>query len=553
MIINPGNYLVFGRTGCGKSSFINSLAQADLAPIDNFKVCTKELTKYNFEGPLGNYQITDIPGFCEDENQETDKNYLNMAEKWLKKDENNHILFFCKFFDTRIRTEDHLICEYLAYLLKTFRDKNIQISLIASFADFNKSKLDFERGFRITRLRYLILIDYYCGLHYSKIKDFKKLNDLVDKYGYNPKELDDYLYEDNLNLFNGFFNSYAINNLLGIYKSQWNEINITPKEGFKFMFYSDTFDSNRSFLTNHEIFEDILGLKIEDILNWLGVRRETRRFYEYKEDPKPFLKYVEITNLILNLSKSSTLKSFREGASKEKYRNISSRGSNSKKINSENFSNNSYSIDQEKYLIQTEKQLKELTKLFDEQTNKNEAYNEILTNPDILAEYTIKFFGEDGPYSVKTFKNEKYICSKEIATSYFLKKQNEEESNYDLNKNDSKSASILIVEPHPILRKVLLERIRQDGHIAAAVGSETEAIDLSKEKPPDLLVSAEILEKNTAMTLAEQLGCYVIVLTARSGVEAIVNLLDEGADDVLRKPFALEELAARCRKIINEI
>ena len=76
-------------------------------------------------------------------------------------------------------------------------------------------------------------------------------------------------------------------------------------------------------------------------------------------------------------------------------------------------------------------------------------------------------------------------------------------------------------------------------------------MDLCREQSPDLLVSAEILEQNTAMRLAQQLGCSVIVLTARSGVEALVNLLDEGADDVLRKPFGLEELAARCRTLLK--
>ena len=87
---------------------------------------------------------------------------------------------------------------------------------------------------------------------------------------------------------------------------------------------------------------------------------------------------------------------------------------------------------------------------------------------------------------------------------------------------------VLVVEPHPTLRTVLVQRLRQDGHLAAAVGSASEAIDLCREQSPDLLVSAEILEQNTAMRLAHQLGCAVIVLTARSGVEALVNLLDEG-------------------------
>ena len=110
---------------------------------------------------------------------------------------------------------------------------------------------------------------------------------------------------------------------------------------------------------------------------------------------------------------------------------------------------------------------------------------------------------------------------------------------------------VLVVEPHPTLRTVLVQRLRQDGHLAAAVGSAAEAVDLCREQSPDLLVSAEILEQNTAMRLAQQLGSSVIVLTARSGVEALVNLLDEGADDVLRKPFGLEELAARCRTLLK--
>ena len=112
-------------------------------------------------------------------------------------------------------------------------------------------------------------------------------------------------------------------------------------------------------------------------------------------------------------------------------------------------------------------------------------------------------------------------------------------------------SKILVVEPHPTLRTVLVQRLRQDGHLAAAVASADEAIDLCRDQSPDLLVSAELLEQNSALRLAQQLGCSVIVLTARSGVEPLVGLLDEGADDVMRKPFGLEELAARCRTLLK--
>jgi two-component system OmpR family response regulator len=106
---------------------------------------------------------------------------------------------------------------------------------------------------------------------------------------------------------------------------------------------------------------------------------------------------------------------------------------------------------------------------------------------------------------------------------------------------------VLVVDPHATLRTVLAQRLRQDGHLAAAVGSAREAIELCHDQSPDLLVSAELLEETSALRLAAQLHCPVMVLTARTGSEPMVALLDGGADDVLRKPFGLEELAARCR------
>ncbi|BEV36458.1 response regulator transcription factor [Synechococcus sp. M16CYN] len=110
---------------------------------------------------------------------------------------------------------------------------------------------------------------------------------------------------------------------------------------------------------------------------------------------------------------------------------------------------------------------------------------------------------------------------------------------------------VLVVEPHPTLRTVLVQRLRQDGHLTAAVGRAAEALDVCQEQSPDLLVSAEILEQGSALRLAGQLRCPVIVLTARSGADPVIGLLDDGADDVLRKPFGLEELAARCRTLLK--
>ena len=50
--------------------------------------------------------------------------------------------------------------------------------------------------------------------------------------------------------------------------------------------------------------------------------------------------------------------------------------------------------------------------------------------------------------------------------------------NTQLPSTSQSPSRVLVVEPHPTLRTVLVQRLRQDGHLAAAVGSAAEAIDL---------------------------------------------------------------------------
>ena len=64
---------------------------------------------------------------------------------------------------------------------------------------------------------------------------------------------------------------------------------------------------------------------------------------------------------------------------------------------------------------------------------------------------------------------------------------------------------VLVVDPHATLRTVLAQRLRQDGHLAAAVATAREALDICQEQSPDLLVSAELLEETSALRLAAQL------------------------------------------------
>jgi len=61
---------------------------------------------------------------------------------------------------------------------------------------------------------------------------------------------------------------------------------------------------------------------------------------------------------------------------------------------------NDYACQIEDALIQTNQQLIQAVNLLQELSAEHKAYETILTDPDVLADYTCEFFGENGPYPV---------------------------------------------------------------------------------------------------------------------------------------------------------
>ena len=61
---------------------------------------------------------------------------------------------------------------------------------------------------------------------------------------------------------------------------------------------------------------------------------------------------------------------------------------------------NNYACQIEDSLVTTNGQLQEATGLLQELVNEHKAYEQILTNPDTLADYTCEFFGPEGPHPV---------------------------------------------------------------------------------------------------------------------------------------------------------
>ena len=62
---------------------------------------------------------------------------------------------------------------------------------------------------------------------------------------------------------------------------------------------------------------------------------------------------------------------------------------------------NNYAVQVEDALITTNNQLQEAVGLLKEMSEEHKAYETILTDPDVLADYTCEFYGPNGPYPVE--------------------------------------------------------------------------------------------------------------------------------------------------------
>ena len=115
---------------------------------------------------------------------------------------------------------------------------------------------------------------------------------------------------------------------------------------------------------------------------------------------------------------------------------------------------------------------------------------------------------------------------------------------------------ILIVEDACDLADAIARRLRKLGHAVDTAEDGEEADELLRREQYHLIVLDLMLPGIGGKEVLGRLRrrrtrTPVLVLTARSGVDDKVGLLDQGADDYLVKPFDFRELEARCRALLR--
>lgn len=113
---------------------------------------------------------------------------------------------------------------------------------------------------------------------------------------------------------------------------------------------------------------------------------------------------------------------------------------------------------------------------------------------------------------------------------------------------------VLVIEDDAPLRRLIVRGLQEEGHVADALADGRECCDYLSATAYDALILDLNLPHGDGLSVLRRIRAQkrlvpVLILTARVDPLDVVTALDCGADDYMRKPFALEELHARLRSI----
>ncbi|WP_430391493.1 response regulator [Dyella sp. 20L07] len=115
---------------------------------------------------------------------------------------------------------------------------------------------------------------------------------------------------------------------------------------------------------------------------------------------------------------------------------------------------------------------------------------------------------------------------------------------------------ILLVEDDSLVSDAISRGLVGAGYVVDAVPDAESVNARLADSHYDLAIVDLGLPGEDGLTLVRRLrrsgsSLPLLIVTARDGLDDRINALDLGADDYLVKPFALPELAARCRALIR--
>jgi len=117
--------------------------------------------------------------------------------------------------------------------------------------------------------------------------------------------------------------------------------------------------------------------------------------------------------------------------------------------------------------------------------------------------------------------------------------------------------SILVVDDDAKIVSLLRRALTYEGYAVRTALNATTGLSSARDEPPDLVLLDLMLPDLDGYEVCRRLRAVgdtpILMLTARDEIDDRVRGLDEGADDYLVKPFALQELLARVRVLLRRV
>jgi DNA-binding response OmpR family regulator len=116
---------------------------------------------------------------------------------------------------------------------------------------------------------------------------------------------------------------------------------------------------------------------------------------------------------------------------------------------------------------------------------------------------------------------------------------------------------ILLVEDEPRLNDFICKGLEQQGYTVDAVTTGSEALSLAATESYDLIILDVMLPGLSGFEVLENLKKFeikvpVIIVSALNSSERVIEGLDKGAIDYIKKPFDFGEFLARVRAVTRK-
>lgn len=121
----------------------------------------------------------------------------------------------------------------------------------------------------------------------------------------------------------------------------------------------------------------------------------------------------------------------------------------------------------------------------------------------------------------------------------------------------SKRTKILVVDDEETIREVVRRYLEKENYVVLEAADGYQALDLIKQKSPDLIVLDLMLPGIDGLSLTEHIRqerqIPIIMLTAKGEASDRIRGLDTGADDYITKPFSPQEVVSRIRAVLRRV